>query len=198
MSHPGPGLTTSQRSNTRRLVLIMLGIFASGCIVGGVTTRAVSRYQWRMAMKNPDSLASRISPQIVSTVGLRNEQLNRVEYLINKRYERMEALRAETYPLQLAEFEKLCSEIDEELDDTQRAKWLKLVDKLKNEYLPLPPVAPPAAEFVFKNFDANDDTILDSSELPPPMWMRVRNADSNGDGKVTRAEFEAARSLVAP
>ena len=198
MTHPGPRLTTSKRSNSRRLVLIMLGIFASGCIVGGVTTRAVSRYQWRMAIKNPDSLASRISPQIVSTVDLRNDQLNRVEYLINKRYARMEALRAETYPLQLAEFDQLCSEIDEELDDSQRAKWVKLVDKLKNEYLPVPPVTPPTADFIFKNFDANDDKILDSSELPPPMWMRVRNADSDGDGKVTRAEFEAARGRVAP
>lgn len=147
----------------------MIGIFACGCIVGSATTRAVSRYQWRMAMKNPESLASRISPQIVSTVGLRTDQLDRVEALINKRYDRMEALRAETYPLQIAEFDQLCSEIDKELDGTQRAKWATLVSKLRNEYLPLPPVAPPTADFIFKNFDANNDDTLESSELPPPM-----------------------------
>ena len=120
-------------------------------------------------MKNPESLASRISPQIVSTVGLRTDQLDRVEALINKRYDRMEALRAETYPLQIAEFDQLCSEIDKELDGTQRAKWATLVSKLRNEYLPLPPVAPPTADFIFKNFDANNDDTLESSELPPPM-----------------------------
>ena len=148
-------------------------------------------------MKHSENLASRISPQIVNTVGLRTEQLDRVEALISKRYDRMEALRAETYPLQLAEFDQLCSEIDEELDSTQRVKWAALVSKLKNEYLPLPPVAPPTADFLFKNFDANSDDILDSSELPPPMWMRVRNADSDSDGRVTRSEFEAVRSRVA-
>lgn len=191
-------LSTSQRANSKRLVLVMIGVFACGCIVGGFATRAVSRYQWRMAMKSPESLASRISPQIVSTVGLRTEQLDRVEALISKRYDRMEALRAETYPLQLAEFDQLCREIDQELDDTQRAKWVALVRKLKNEYLPLPPVAPPTADFIFKNFDANNDDILESSELPPPMWMRVRNADSDSDGKVTRSEFENVRSRISP
>ena len=191
-------ISTSQRANSKRLVLMMIGVFACGCIVGGFATRAVSRYQWRMAMKSPESLASRISPQIVSTVGLRTEQLDRVEALISKRYDRMEALRAETYPLQLAEFDQLCSEIDQELDDTQRAKWVALVRKLKNEYLPLPPVAPPTADFIFKNFDANNDDILESSELPPPMWMRVRNADSDSDGKVTRSEFENVRSRISP
>lgn len=191
-------LSTSQRANSKRLVLVMIGVFACGCIVGGFATRAVTRYQWRMAMKSPESLASRISPQIVSTVGLRTEQLDRVEALISKRYDRMEALRAETYPLQLAEFDQLCREIDQELDDTQRAKWVALVRKLKNEYLPLPPVAPPTADFIFKNFDANNDDILESSELPPPMWMRVRNADSDSDGKVTRSEFENVRSRISP
>lgn len=198
MTEQNLALSTSQRTNSKRLVLVMIGIFACGCIVGGLATRAVSRYQWRMAMKSPESLASRISPQIVSTVGLRTEQLDRVEALISKRYDRMEALRAETYPLQLAEFDQLCREIDQELDDTQRAKWVALVRKLKNEYLPLPPVAPPTADFIFKNFDANNDDILESSELPPPMWMRVRNADSDSDGKVTRSEFENVRSRISP
>ncbi|MCA9195060.1 MAG: hypothetical protein KDB03_24985 [Planctomycetales bacterium] len=149
-------------------------------------------------MKNPASLASRISPQLVSTIGLHDEQLDRVESLINMRYDRMEALRAETYPLQLAEFDQLCSEIDNELDSTQRAKWATLVSRLKNEYLPLPPVAPPTADFIFKNFDANYDDALESAELPPPMWMRVRNADSDGDSKVTRSEFESVRSYISP
>lgn len=198
MTNQNLTLSTSQRTNSKLLVLVMVGIFACGCIVGGFATRAVSRYQWRMAMKSPESLASRISPQIVSTVGLRAEQLDRVEALISKRYDRMEALRAETYPLQLAEFDQLCSEIDQELDDTQRAKWVALVRKLKSEYLPLPPVAPPTADFIFKNFDANNDDILESSELPPPMWMRVRNADSDSDGKVTRSEFENVRSRISP
>ena len=198
MTQLNSNYVTSQRTNSMRLVLVMIGIFVCGCVVGGTVTRAVSRHQWRMAMRNPESLASRISPQIVDTVGLRDEQLVRIEYLINKRYDRMEAVRAEIYPLQLAEFDQLCTEIDKELDGSQRTKWAAMISKLKDEYLPLPPVAPPTADFIFMNFDANDDEVLESSELPPPMWMRVRNADLDGDSQVTRAEFEAVRSRLWP
>jgi len=44
----------------------------------------------------------------------------------------------------------------------------------------------------------DNDNILESSELPLPMWMRVRNADSDSDGKVTRSEFENVRSRISP
>lgn len=198
MNHAIRTVAQTQKSAAIRFVLLMIGIFACGCIVGGAATRAVSRYQWRMAMKNPESLAARISPQLVSSVGLRSEQLGRVEYLINKRYERIEALRAETYPFQLAEFDKLCSEIEDELDGTQRTRWLRLVEKLKSDYLPVPHDAAPTADFLFTNFDANNDGILESTELPPPMWMRVQTADTDGNGTVSRSEFESVRNRIAP
>lgn len=196
MNHSASNPERSQHASTSRFVLFMMGIFISGCLVGGAITRAVSRYQWRMAMKNPENLGSRISPQLVSSVGLRAEQRDRVEYLINKRYEKMEALRAETYPLQLAEFEQLCDEIEAELDNAQRTRWANLVKTLKNDYLPPAPLVPPPTDFLFRNFDANNDGILEAAELPSRMWMRVRNADSDDDDAVSRSEFESARSSV--
>lgn len=198
MNHSNSNLIRFQQAIATRLILVMVGVFVCGCIVGGATSRAWTRYQWRMALKNPESLGSRISPRLVRSIGLHGDQLDRVEHLINLRYDRMEALRAETYPLQLAEFDQLCHEIDGELDETQRPKWAKLVNQLKDEYLPVPPAMPPTSDFLFSNFDRNKDDILDSLELPPPMWLKVQKADANGDSKVTRKEFEATRNRVMP
>jgi len=108
----------------------------------------------------------------------------------------MESLRAEVYPLQVAEFDKLDKEIEAELDETQRSRWASLVKKLRSDYLPTAPIVPPTTDFLFRNFDRNNDGILEATELPPPMWMRVRNADEDADGTVSRSEFDRARKLM--
>jgi hypothetical protein len=196
MNHNYSASPVANRIRTFRLALMMLAIFICGCFVGGVVTRQLLWNQWQIALKNPESLAARISPQLVSSVGLRVEQRQRVEYLINKRYENMESLRAEIYPLQLAELDELDKEIEAELDGTQRSRWSNLVKKLRNDYLPTAPIAPPTTDFLFRNFDSNNDGILEAKELPPPMWMRVRNADADADGTVSRSEFDRARKLM--
>lgn len=193
-------IENSQKTNPhiqRRLIAVMAGIFLCGCVVGGAITRVVVRYQWQTALKNTDNLASRIAPQLVQTIGLRDDQRGRIQQLIELRYKKLESLRAETYPLQLAEFDELCSEIDAELDERQKEKWTNLVTRLKQDCLPPAPVVPPTTEFLFNNFDSNRDGQLEQSELPGRMWFRVRNADSNNDGFVSKSEFESARNLRA-
>lgn len=196
MSITNSASPSCQQTRTLRLAFLMLGIFSCGCLVGGVVTKELLWHQWRLAMKNPKNLATRISPQLVSSVGLRAEQRDRVEYLISRRYENMESLRAEVYPLQVAEFDKLDKEIEAELDETQRSRWASLVKKLRSDYLPTAPNVPPTTEFLFRNFDRNHDGILETTELPPPMWMRIRNADEDADGTVSRSEFDRARKLM--
>ncbi|MFO0940669.1 MAG: hypothetical protein U0930_07870 [Pirellulales bacterium] len=169
--------------------------FLCGCIVGGAITRVIVRYQLQTALKTSDNLASRIAPQLVHSIGLRDEQRDRIQELLQLRYERLESLRAETYPLQLAEFDTLCSEIEAELDERQKSKWENLVAKLKQDCMPPAPISPPATDFLFSNFDSNRDGQLEQSELPGRMWFHVRNADADGDGLVSKSEFEAARSL---
>lgn len=189
---------TSDKKNLysqRRLLAVMAGIFLCGCVVGGAVTRVVVRHQWQLALRNSDNLASRIAPQLVQTIGLRENQRDRIQELIELRYKKLESLRAETYPLQLAEFDQLCSEIDAELDERQKAKWANLVARLKQDFLPPAPTTPPTTEFLFSNFDTNHDGLLEQAELPGRMWFRVRNADSNSDGVVSKLEFESARSV---
>lgn len=196
MSQKKSDFPEANRTRTIRVALMMLAIFGCGCLVGSVVTRELLWNQWRSAMNDPENLVDRISPQLVNSVGLRAEQRDRVESLISKRYENMESLRAEIYPLQLAELKQLDKEIEAELDETQRGRWSTLVKKLMDNYLPAAPTVPPTSDFLFRIFDNNRDEILEQSELPPPMWMRVRNADADGNGTVSRPEFESARRLV--
>ena len=53
-------------------------------------------------------------------------------------------------------------------------------------------VGPPDVDTLFGLFDADGDDVLDRGEVPPPVWRRLRKADDDGDGAVTRAEYEAA------
>ena len=55
---------------------------------------------------------------------------------------------------------------------------------------------PPSFDKLLEAFDANDDGELDENEVPPPVWRRLSQADANGDGVVTRAEFEAYRKML--
>lgn len=52
---------------------------------------------------------------------------------------------------------------------------------------------PPSFNMLLERFDANDDGKLDEDEVPPPVWLRLSQADANNDGVVTRAEFETYR-----
>ncbi|MEM7264231.1 MAG: hypothetical protein AAF488_19760 [Planctomycetota bacterium] len=59
---------------------------------------------------------------------------------------------------------------------------------------PFPPIGggPPNADVLFDRFDDNGDDALTEDEVFAPMWARLQNADANGDGKVTRAEYDDA------
>jgi len=48
----------------------------------------------------------------------------------------------------------------------------------------------------FERFDANGDGVLVPSELPEEFRERSMQADANGDGKITRAEWDQAMAAL--
>ncbi|MCC7495516.1 MAG: hypothetical protein IT204_24410 [Fimbriimonadaceae bacterium] len=54
----------------------------------------------------------------------------------------------------------------------------------------------PAGE-LFAKYDKNKDGALTQDEVPAEAWQRLSKADANQDGKITAAEFEAARAKGA-
>ena len=49
---------------------------------------------------------------------------------------------------------------------------------------------PPDMDKLLGRFDKDKDGLLNESELPPFLWQRLGDRDSNHDGKVSRQEFE--------
>jgi hypothetical protein len=176
-----------------KLLLLLLGIFLCGGVVGGAVSRLIVRNQMLSTMRNPGEVPNRIVPMVIHSLDLTGERARQVEALIRNHYRQMEVLRAQTYPQQIAEFESMCTAINKHLDESQQHTWAELTAVMRERYLPVAPVRIPPSDFLFSTFDANHDESLDESEVPPRMWRHLRNADTDSDGVVSRPEFESAR-----
>ncbi len=53
-------------------------------------------------------------------------------------------------------------------------------------------------EKMLEKYDTNKDGVLEESEVPADMWKRLKNADKDGDGKITAEEFKATRGGPKP
>lgn len=173
---------------------VMLGlIFFCGSVVGAVIGGFWMRERMIAMMQHPEQVPNRILPRIRAELALSDDQAQQVEAVVRKRHAVMEALRAESYPRQLAEFKAMQSEIAELLSPEQRRRWATLCETVEQRYLPARPAGPPPADLIFDHFDANNDGALKDDEVPTGMWRRLRMADQNGDGTVTREEYLKAQ-----
>ena len=55
---------------------------------------------------------------------------------------------------------------------------------------PRGPGGKPSFDRLLEAFDANDNEALTEDEVPGRVWVRLSKADADGDGSVTRAEFD--------
>lgn len=179
------------RSSWPRRALLLL-VFVSGGIVGAAGGSYWTRERVIAMMQHPEQIPDRILPRIQAELCLSDDQSRKVEEIVRRRHAAMEAQRAESYPRQLAEFHGMRAEIAEILEPTQHDKWSALCDAVERRYLPIRPAGPPPADALFGRFDVDQDGALAADEVPAGMWRRLRLADEDGDGQVTRAEFLAA------
>lgn len=49
----------------------------------------------------------------------------------------------------------------------------------------------PQFDMLLKAFDGDDSGDLEADEVPKRVWMRLSQADADGNGIVTRREFES-------
>jgi hypothetical protein len=52
---------------------------------------------------------------------------------------------------------------------------------------------PPSFDRLLQAFDDNGDGKLSQDEVPAGVWRRLGRADGNGDGVVTKSEYDTAR-----
>lgn len=181
-----PPPTTDRRLSR---FLILLFIFVCGAIVGSVGGGYWMRERMIAMIRHPEQVPDRILPRIQSELTLSEDQLRLVEEIVRRRHAAMESHRAESYPRQLAEFKAMQREVADLLSPEQRDKWSALCNSVEERYLPVRPAGPPPDDLIFFRFDTKQDGALTEEEVPPGMWRRLRMADLNGDGMVTREEY---------
>ncbi|MBX7104733.1 MAG: EF-hand domain-containing protein [Gemmataceae bacterium] len=175
-----------------RLLLLLL-IFLCGGTVGAVCGAYWMRERMIAMIQHPEQVPDRILPRLRAELALSEDQARQVEEIVRRRHAAMEAHRAESYPRQLAEFKAMHTEVADLLSPEQRGKWSPLCDSVERRYLPVRPAGPPPIDLIFYRFDTNHDGALTEDEVPPGMWRRLQMADLNGDGKVTREEYQKAQ-----
>ena len=175
-------------------LLMLLFIFVSGGAFGAAGGGLWMRERMLAMLQHPDKLPDRIMPRIRVDLALSDEQVRDVDAIVRRHFAVMEAIRAESYPKQLAEFKAMRDEIAGLLSQNQRERWSSLCDSVEQRYLPVRPAGPPPADFIFDRFDVDKDGALSESEVPPGMWWRLRMADLDSDGRVTRDEYARAQA----
>lgn len=172
--------------------LMSLFVFTCGGVVGAAGGGLWMRSRMIQLIQHPDQLASHVLLRIDNELALTDDQRGKVESILQRRFSAMEALRAESYPRQLAEFRRIQSDVSEFLKPDQKTKWDSLSQTIEQRFLPKQPYGPPPADGIFYRFDSDHDDSLSEDEVPIRMWQRLRNADLNGDGKVAREEYSSA------
>jgi Ca2+-binding EF-hand superfamily protein len=54
----------------------------------------------------------------------------------------------------------------------------------------------PTFDSMLSQFDSNKNGVLEKSEAPGRMWTRLQKADSNGDGSISRQEYDAFKGGI--
>lgn len=124
-------------------VVLMVVIFLSGTVVGGVVARIVTREQILAMLKHPERVPDRILPHLRTSLGLTSEQAQRVNEIVRRRHATMESLRARSYPGLLVEFHAMRDEVKEVLSSEQQARWTRLSESIERRYLPDAPSVQP-------------------------------------------------------
>lgn len=144
-AHPSDLSLPAAKPRRRWLTLLLAGlIFCAGFLSGAgfVTIVAVHRLQY--AIHHPEEAPSRVAMMLKRRLGLNDDQKSKVETIVARRQVELMAIRQEFQPKVMEQLDKIRSEIGEVLTESQRERWEKMFDDLRDRWLP--PVLPAVAK----------------------------------------------------
>lgn len=140
-----PPLSGSVSSRFRwRTAFIVLAVFLSGGLIGAATTAVLLVRFHREIVREPTKLLGMVLYAVKSELDLTDEQAVRIEAVFTRHHRAIDAIRADVHGRFHGEIEALESEVAQELDEEQRAIWIKRFRAFRADWLPRPPAAPPA------------------------------------------------------
>jgi hypothetical protein len=128
----------------RRLwtILIALGIFVCGVMVGGGLSFKIVTVGYKRAFQDPDFLAEKIIRRMERRLDLNSEQVKQVREIVLEQQKAFQALHKEFRPRLDSQIEKTRRELAKVLTPEQAQKWEKTFARLQRFWLPPLPGEP--------------------------------------------------------
>jgi hypothetical protein len=128
----------------RRLwtILIALGIFVCGVMVGGGLSFKIVTVGYKRAFQEPDFLAEKIIRRMERRLDLNSEQVKQVREIVLEQQKAFQALHKEFRPRLDSQIEKTRRELAKVLTPEQAQKWEKTFARLQRFWLPPLPGEP--------------------------------------------------------
>jgi hypothetical protein len=125
----------------RRWLTALLGmlIFVAGAACGAGFTVVVVANRVQHAIQHPEEAPPRIAARLKWRLGLDDDQQAKVEAIVAKHQVELLAIRREFQPKVVDQLEQVRDEISGVLNDSQRERWTKLFDEVRERWLPAMP-----------------------------------------------------------
>ncbi len=117
-------------------ILLALGIFICGVLVGGGLTFKIVTVGYKRAFQKPDVLAEKITRRMERRLDLSSDQVKQVREIILEQQRAFQALHKEFRPRLDSQIEKTRGELAKVLTPEQMQKWEKTFARIQRFWLP--------------------------------------------------------------
>jgi hypothetical protein len=122
----------------RRWLTLLLGllIFGGGFVCGAGMTVVVAVHRLQYAIHHPEDAPGRVGAMLKRRLGLNDSQRIQIEDIITRRQVDLAETRREFQPKVMKTLEKIRDEISAVLTESQRERWVKMFDDVRDKWLP--------------------------------------------------------------
>lgn len=113
---------------------LLAAVFLSGGVVGGGVGMLVTQEQFSDCLRHPERMPERMMNMFRSELSLTEDQSKKVDEIVRRHHEQIEAIRAEVHPRFSAEFSALHEEVKAVLTEPQRTKWEELRERFRKDF----------------------------------------------------------------
>ncbi len=141
---PSPtGVASPRRRDKWKTVALGLAILLCGILIGAGGTVICVRKILVYAIHHPEEAPARLTARLRKKLHLSDDQAARVKAILSERQEAIQAIRRETQPKVMKEFEQAKEEIAATLTPDQARSWRSLFAQLQRRWIPVLPPPPP-------------------------------------------------------
>jgi hypothetical protein len=115
---------------------LLAAVFVSGGIVGGGAGMLFMQQKFGDCFRHPEKMPARLMTIFRSELDLTDQQAMKVDEIVRRHHERIEAIRAEVHPRMASEFNAIHSEVSAILNDDQRTRWDELRERFRKTFPP--------------------------------------------------------------